>query len=81
VLEWAKEFENQNRIVRFSQVKKVRVSTIFLGLDHSLNGGKPVLFETMIFGGKHNEYQERYSTWNEAVEGHKKACELAFSKK
>ncbi len=81
VLEWAKEFENQNRIVGFSQVKKVRVSTIFLGLDHSFNGGKPVLFETMIFGGKHNEYQERYSTWDEAVEGHKKACELAFPKK
>jgi len=42
----------------------VRVSTVFLGLDHSWLGyGKPVLWETMIFGGKHNGFQERYSSY------------------
>lgn len=55
---------------------KIRVSTIFLGLDHNWADGPVILFETMIFGGKHDEYQERYSTWDEAVEGHKKAIEL-----
>jgi len=30
----------------------------------------------MIFGGKYNNYQERYSTWAEAEEGHRKAVVL-----
>lgn len=36
-------------------------------------------FETMIFGGEHDQYQERYSTWDEAEAGHKRAIELVFS--
>jgi hypothetical protein len=55
----------------------VRVSTVFLGLDHSWNDGPPVLWETMIFGGQHEGYQERYTSLEEAVEGHKSALELA----
>lgn len=60
-----------------SQKGELLVSTVFLGLDHNFGEGKPLLFETMIFTGEHDGYQERYSTWEEAVEGHKKACELA----
>ena len=30
----------------------------------------PVLFESMIFGGEHDEYQRRYCTYDEALEGH-----------
>jgi hypothetical protein len=52
------------------------VSTVFLGMDHSFGGGTPVLFETMIFGGEHDQYQERYCTWDEAEKGHQIACEL-----
>lgn len=55
----------------------IKVSTVFLGLDHNYEDGPPILFETMIFGGKHDEYQERYSTWDEAVEGHARAVKLA----
>ena len=33
----------------------------------------------MIFGGEHDQYQERYSTWDEAIEGHKNACKLVVS--
>lgn len=53
-----------------------RISTVFLHFDHSLNFGNPtetsdpILFESMIFGGPHNEYQRRYYTYNEALEGH-----------
>ena len=46
------------------------VSTVFLGIDHNFGEGKPLLFETMVFGGKLDEETERYSTWEEAVEGH-----------
>ena len=71
--------ETADRHVAQTTLGKVRVSTIFLGLDHSFIYGKkhkPILFETMIFGGKHDGYQERYAIWEEAEEGHKKAVEL-----
>ncbi|MEO9497665.1 MAG: hypothetical protein ABJG42_24540 [Vibrio splendidus] len=50
--------------------QSVVISTVFLGLDHNPFGGKPILFETMIFGGKHDDYQERYCTWDEAAQRH-----------
>jgi hypothetical protein len=55
------------------------VSTVFLGLDHAWGDGPPLLFETMIFGGTEDEYCERYSTWEEAEAGHKKAVEIALN--
>jgi hypothetical protein len=39
----------------------VYVSTVWLGLDHNW-GGRPHIFETMVFGGPLNEQLERYST-------------------
>jgi hypothetical protein len=50
-----------------------RVSTVFLGLDHSHGGDIPVLFETMVFPRDSLSEQDmaRYHTWDEAVEGHK----------
>jgi hypothetical protein len=51
----------------------VRVSTVFLGVNANiLKKGKPLLFETMIFGGIRNGERHRYSTWEEAENGHKK---------
>ena len=48
------------------------VSTVWLGLDHSFNIGKgrPIIFETMVFGGSFDGEQERYSTEEEALAGH-----------
>lgn len=78
VSEWATKFENQNRIVEQTEIRGVKISTVFLGLDHSSyfeeNNHPPFLFETMIFGGKLDQYQERYPTWDEAIKGHHKAC-------
>lgn len=53
-----------------TQVGKVEVSTVWLGLDHSWNGGPPLVFETCVFGGKHDLHMERYSTETEARKGH-----------
>ena len=66
----------QSKIIGKDQFGGVSVSTVFLGMDHSFGGGTPVLFETMIFGGEHDQYQERYCTWDEAERGHQIACEL-----
>lgn len=54
----------------------VRVSTVFLGLDHSFGGGPPILWETMIFGGPHDGYQRRYTSRDAAFIGHQEACRL-----
>ena len=69
---WARWFETANRIVKQTPIADdIRVSTVFLGLDHSWGKGAPLLFETMCFGGPLDEAQDRYSTWQEAEEGHK----------
>lgn len=78
LMEWARWFEKDNRRVADTKKKGIRVSTVFLGLNHRFGPGEPLLFETMIFGGKHDQYQDRYCTWEEAEKGHKKACEIAF---
>jgi hypothetical protein len=35
-----------------------------------LSGARPLLFETMVFGGPLDGEQTRYSTWDEAKSGH-----------
>jgi hypothetical protein len=68
--------------------KPVVVSTIFLGMDHGLPyimrpedraAYLPLVFETMIFGGRHNEDRDKYPTEELARAGHKKAVELLLS--
>lgn len=51
LLKWAMWFEDANRNVAEEHVGKSRISTVFLGIDHSFEGGEPVLWETMVFGG------------------------------
>ena len=83
--EWDTWFEKGDRIIQQNEFVKrhwlfwlyeVKVSTVFLGLDHNWGDGPPLLFETMIFGGKHDQYQERYSTYEEAEAGHEEALKL-----
>jgi hypothetical protein len=63
--------------VAHSEIGNMRVSTVFLGLDHNLGGGEPVLFETMIFGGPLNDEQWRYATYADAERGHQEAVTKA----
>lgn len=53
---------------------KVGVSTVLLQFDHG-RPDKPLYFETMVFGGRHDEYQRRYATREEAEAGHREAVE------
>ncbi len=71
LIKWANWFENADRIVAKTTVSPdAKVSTVFLGLDHRFGEGEPLLFETMVFGGKLDQEMDRYSTWKEAEEGH-----------
>lgn len=67
---------DSNRRVAKTTIGDVNISTVFLGLDHRFGDGPPLVFETMIFGGEHNEDQWRYSTWDEAMKGHEAAVRL-----
>jgi hypothetical protein len=69
--EWATWFCNSERHVGETDVKGYRVSTVFLGLDHSHGDGDPVLFETMVFDpAGESVSMDRYCTWAEAEAGH-----------
>jgi hypothetical protein len=72
LMAWANWFDGNRdkRRVGDDTVGDVRVSTVFLGLDHSFGGGPPLLYETMVFGGPLDGEQERYSTRAEAEAGH-----------
>jgi len=74
--EWGKFMENLDRIVKQEEIGDVRISTVFLGLDHQFGEGEPLVFETMIFGGKEDQYQDRCSTWEEAEKMHLKAKKI-----
>lgn len=87
IKQWEYHFKNYffSKHVAEDFINKWRISTIWLGLNHShFSNSNPIIFETMIF--KEDEempdnedfqhYQKRYSTLEEAEEGHKRACEF-----
>ena len=75
---WARMYERSDRKVADERIgNRIRVSTVFLGLDHNFRGGEPVLFETMIFGGPLNGEMWRYCTYDEAERGHAEAVAAA----
>lgn len=77
LMTWARWFEKAERHVASDMIGEVQVSTVFLGLDHRFgDDGPPLLFETMIFGGEHDQYQERCSTWEQAEAMHATALAL-----
>ena len=79
LLKWGRWFGTANRHVAVTQVGGIRISTVFLGLDHNFSRffGEPgehlpILFETMVFRGGEGGDGERYETWEQAEAGHKK---------
>lgn len=73
LLEWARWFNTDRKSIARKRFyfRKITVSTVFLGIDHSFDDGAPLLFETMVFGGTLDGEMERYSTYEEALAGHK----------
>jgi hypothetical protein len=80
VVAWGEWFEANRSARRIAHdfVANARVSTVFLGLDHSyFPDEKPLLFETMVFcpGCDLDQEMERYSTRAEALVGHRRILE------
>lgn len=73
---WAQWFETAERHVAETWVTPdVRVSTVFLGLDHQWSDGPPLLWETMVFGAGMGEDCWRWSTYHDAKQGHERMVE------
>ena len=79
LIQWAKWRNTADVRIASDSINGVTVSTVFLGLDHQWEGGPPLIYETMIFGGVHDEFQERYSTRDEAIAGHAVAVAMVKS--
>ena len=72
----------ERKAVKQEHIDDVFISTVFLGLDHAWDSDIPVLWETMIFGGEHDQsYQERYTSYEDALEGHQRAIDLIKNSK
>lgn len=66
-----KEFMMENRQLFLTKMGDMSVSTIFLGVEHGRdNKDRPILFETMISGGKYDDSTVRYVDWESARSGH-----------
>jgi len=60
-----------NKIIKQEYCRNFKISTVFLGMDHSYNSNISLWFETMIFNENDQDvYCERYTTYDQAVEGH-----------
>src|SRR6188472_2809719 len=75
-LEWAQWFRvhHEERVVGQWTFAGTEVSSVFLGVDHQVGDGPPLVFETMVFGSGRVDLVGRYSTWADAEEGHMATC-------
>ena len=74
--EWGRMFDDMEaRRVAQTKIGGWNVSTVFIGIDHNFGAWPPLLFETMAFShheprNEHDEECWRYTTWEEAEQGH-----------
>jgi hypothetical protein len=76
--QWRELFEAIDRTVGTTEMKyrgeDVVISTVWLGLNHNFMNpeGPPLIFETMVWGGPMDGSVRHYSTWVEALAGHRR---------
>jgi len=76
--QWSELHSDFNyKVVIKTDIHDCQVSTVWLGSDHGFgNLPKPIIFETMIFGGLWNDFSERYATEEEARQSHQTIVEM-----
>jgi hypothetical protein len=70
---WAYTQEHgRNFIIDKTHIGDIEVSTVFLSHDHNYGFAdtRPILFETMVFGGEWESWQWRYASLAAAKAGH-----------
>lgn len=78
VFEWGElHHDDAYRVIGCEEFEHCTVSTVWVGLliawDHTLPDTYG-LFETMVFGGIHDQYIQKYATEEEAYLGHVMLC-------
>lgn len=71
--EWAIKHNDWNyKRVKQTDIGDIKISTVWLGLDHGFETNGPLIFETMVFGlpQEEGEPQIRYKTLQGAAQGH-----------
>lgn len=74
-LDELRQFDRDSYVrVGYDEVGEASVSTVWLGLDHGFcrpgPGYRPIIFETMVFGGDDDQFCLRYCREEEARVGH-----------
>jgi hypothetical protein len=80
------EFDKKRSDIEYQRVglfetlangEKISVATIWVGMNQSfVPNADPVIFETMVFGGRNNGLCRRYSTELEALVGHNEIVDI-----
>lgn len=74
---WTKHTDLAYKTVAVTQVGESSVSTVWLGRNHAYTDDTPpILFETMIFDGPHDQDMWRYHTEAEAKAGHEQVVKM-----
>lgn len=83
--EWS-ELRYLHSIIGYNFVNGYTVSTVYRGIPHGWDENAPLIFETMIFaewkkleGSCLDEYQERYTTEEQAFLGHIRAVQMVMN--
>jgi len=77
IFEWAEWYARADRRVAETWIGDVRISTVFLSLDHNpFADSDPALFETMVFADDQTHQMCRYFIWEEAEVGHAEMVSL-----
>lgn len=80
---WAAYTEDSRyRFISKTLVLNIVVSTVWIGLDSVyFRNQPPLIFETMfytVYDGTFFDFQDRYSTEDEAIKNHKQICLIVF---
>jgi hypothetical protein len=79
--EWALWIIENNKTIGLTPLRNIKVKTVFLGFDMGEEMAedvtKPLVFKTYVCGPGTflNGYSEYFSTFEEAIEGHKRVVE------
>jgi len=74
LMEWFNWYEiEENRRVAGTQLGDIFISTVFTGWDITPDH---CLFETMIFGGRHDRRYVRCNTWEAAERMHRRVVRV-----
>jgi hypothetical protein len=70
-------YESADNRIALAEMEDVTVSTVFIGRDSQFRpGGPPLIYETMCFGPGQYNRSWRYSTRQEALDGHRRAVQI-----